>query len=158
MTQKTKGSRGLLLIAAFKLIKGLALLALGIGALKMLHKDVAAEVAQWIDILRVDPHNHYIQEALAKLGMVDDRELKALSVGTFFYSGLFLTEGIGLALRIRWAEYLTIISTASLLPIEIYEIVKDVSAAKIVVLLANIAVVVYLVIEVRRTRGTNTPK
>ncbi len=122
--------------------------------LKLLHTDVAAEVAQWIDILRVDPHNHYIQEALAKLGMVDDRKLKALSVGTFFYSALYLTEGIGLSLRKRWAEYVTIISTASLLPLEIYEIVKHVNAPKIVVLLANIAVLVYLVIEVRRTRNT----
>jgi uncharacterized membrane protein (DUF2068 family) len=154
MTAKTKGSRGLLLVAAFKLIKGLALLALGIGALRLLHKDVAVEVAQWIDILRVDPHNHYIQEALAKLGMVDDRKLRALSVGTFFYSALYLTEGIGLSLRKRWAEYVTIISTASLLPVEIYEIVKGVSAPKIVVLLVNIAVLVYLVIEVRRTRNT----
>jgi uncharacterized membrane protein (DUF2068 family) len=154
MTAKTKGPRGLLLVAAFKLIKGLALLALGIGALRLLHKDVAVEVAQWIDILRVDPHNHYIQEALAKLGMVDDRKLRALSVGTFFYSALYLTEGIGLSLRKRWAEYVTIISTASLLPVEIYEIVKGVSAPKIVVLLVNIAVLVYLVIEVRRTRNT----
>jgi len=154
MTAKIKGSRGLLLIAAFKLIKGLALLALAIGALQLLHKDVAAEVAQWIDILRVDPHNHYIQEALAKLGMVDDRKLKALSVGTFFYSALYLTEGIGLSLRKRWAEYVTIISTASLLPLEVFEIVKQVSAPKILLLLINIAVVVYLVIEVRRPRNT----
>jgi len=154
MTDKPKGSRGLWLIAAFKLVKGLGLLILGIGVLKLLHTDVAAEVAQWIDILRVDPHNHYIQEALAKLGMVDDRKLKALSVGTFFYSALYLTEGIGLSLRKRWAEYVTIISTASLLPLEIYEIVKHVNAPKIVVLLANIAVLVYLVIEVRRTRNT----
>ena len=153
MTEKTKGSRGLLLIAAFKLIKGLALLALGIGALRLLHKDVAAEIAQWIDVLRVDPHNHYIQSLLEKLGMVDDRKLKALSIGTFFYSALFLTEGFGLALRKRWAEYLTIVSTASLLPLEVYEIAKHVSAAKIVVLLANIAIVVYLVLEVRRTRN-----
>jgi uncharacterized membrane protein (DUF2068 family) len=153
MAGKTKGSRGLMLIAAFKLIKGIALLALGIGALRLMHKDVAAEVAQWIDILRVDPHNYYIQKLLAKLGMVDDRKLKALSIGTFFYSGLFLTEGVGLALRKRWAEYLTIISTASLLPLEVYEIEKHVSAARIVVLLANIAIVAYLVIEVRRTRN-----
>jgi uncharacterized membrane protein (DUF2068 family) len=144
-----------LLIAAFKLLKGLALLALGIGALKLLHKDVAAEIAQWIDVLRVDPHNHYIQLLLDKLGMVDDRKLKALSVGTFFYSALFLTEGIGLALRKRWAEYLTIISTASLLPLEIYEIVKRASVPRIVVLIANIAIVVYLVIEVRRTRNAH---
>src|ERR1700730_707419 len=153
MAEKTKGSRGLLLIAAFKLIKGLALLALGIGALKLLHKDVAAEIAQWIDVLRVDPHNHYIRLLLEKLGMVDDRKLKALSIGTFFYSALFLTECIRLALRKRWAEYLTIISTASLLPLEVYEIVKHVSAAKILVLVANIGIVVYLVREVRRTRN-----
>jgi uncharacterized membrane protein (DUF2068 family) len=153
MAGKTKGSRGLLLIAAFKLIKGLALLALGIGVLSLLHKDVAAEVAQWIDALRVDPHNHYIQVLLEKLGVVDDRKLKALSMGTFFYSALFLTEGIGLALRKRWAEYLTIISTASLLPLEVYEIVRHVSAPKIVALIVNIAIVVYLVIEVRRTRN-----
>jgi len=154
MTDKPKGSRGLWLIAAFKLVKGLGLLVLGIGALKLLHKDVAAEMAKWIDILRVDPNNHYIQEALARLGMVDDRKLKALSIGTFFYSALYLTEGVGLSLRKRWAEYVTIISTASLLPLEIYEIAKHVSAPKIAVLLANIAVLVYLVMEVRRTRNT----
>src|SRR4029077_1516887 len=136
-----------------KLIKGLGLLALAIGALSLLHKDVAAEIAQWLDALRVDPHNHYIQMLLEKLGMVDDRKLKALSVGTFFYSALFLTEGVGLALRKRWAEYLTIVSTGSLLPLEVFEIVKHSSAAKIVVLLANIAIVVYLVLEVRRTRN-----
>jgi uncharacterized membrane protein (DUF2068 family) len=153
MAEKIKGSRGLLFIAAYKLMKGLGLLALGIGVLRLLHKDVAAEIAQWLDVLRVDPHNHYIQKLLEKLGMVDDRKLKALSIGTFFYSALFLTEGVGLALRKRWAEYLTIISTASLLPLEVYEIAKGASPAKILVLLANIAIVVYLVIEVRRTRN-----
>ena len=153
MAEKIKGSRGLLFIAAYKLMKGLGLLALGIGALRLLHKDVAAEIAQWLDVLRVDPHNHYIQKLLEKLGMVDDRKLKALSIGTFFYSALFLTEGVGLALRKRWAEYLTIVSTASLLPLEVYEIAKGASPAKILVLLANIAIVVYLVIEVRRTRN-----
>ena len=153
MAGKTRGSRGLLLVAAYKFIKGIGLLALAIGALRLLHKDVAAEIAQWLDALRVDPHNHYIQMLLEKLGMVDDKKLKAVSIGTFFYSALFLTEGTGLALRKRWAEYLTIISTASLLPLEVYEIVKRADAARIVVLVANIAIVVYLVIEVRRTRN-----
>jgi uncharacterized membrane protein (DUF2068 family) len=153
MTEKTKGSRGLWLIAAFKLVKGLGLLILAIGALKLLHKDVTAEVERWINLLRFDLHNHHIEKLLAKLGMIDERRLEELSVGTFFYAGLFLTEGIGLALRKRWAEYLTIVSTASLLPLEIYEITKRVTTVKIVLLLINIAVVVYLVKEVRRTRS-----
>ena len=154
MTDKPKGSRGLWLIAAFKLVKGLGLLILGIGVLNLLHKDVAAEVERWINLLRFDPQNHLIQKLLAKLGMVDDRKLKELSIGTFFYSGLLLTEGVGLALRQRWAEYVTIVTTASLLPLEIYEITNRISAGRIVLLLINIAVVVYLVIEVRRTRNT----
>src|SRR5882762_7783461 len=148
-------SPGLRLIAAFKIFKGLTLLAVGIGALKLLHKDMAAQTEQWIEVLRVDPHNHYIHWVFEKLSILDARKLKELSVGTFFYSALFLTEGIGLALRKRWAEYFTIISTASLLPLEVYEIAKRADAARIVVLLANIAIVAYLVIEVRRTRPTH---
>lgn len=155
MAQKTKGSRGLLFVAAYKLIKGVALLALGIGALRLLHRDVATEVARWIDLLRIDPQNHYIQNLVARIAKVDARKLKELSIGTFFYSGVFLTEGVGLALRKRWAEYLTILTTASLLPLEIYEIARRFSAAKIVILLVNIAVVVYLVNEVRRTRNAH---
>ncbi len=155
MAEKTKGSRGLLLGAAYKLIKGVALLALGIGALRLLHRDVAAEAARWIDLLRIDPQNHYIQRLLARIAKVDARKLKELSIGTFLYSGVFLTEGVGLALRKRWAEYLTILTTASLLPLEIYEIAERFNVAKIVILLVNIAVVVYLVNEVRRTRNAH---
>lgn len=154
MTEKIKGSRGLWLIAAFKLLKGLALLAFAIGALKLLHKDVAAEADHWINYLRFDPRNQHIQKLLEKIGMIDDRKLKQLSLGTFFYSALLLTEGVGLALRRRWAEYVTIISTGSLLPLEIYEIAKRVDATRIILFLINVAVVVYLVIEVRRTRHT----
>ena len=153
MTEKRKGSRGLWVIAAFKLVKGLGLLILAIGVLNLLHKDVAAEAERWINFLRFDPHNHHIEKLLAKLGRIDERRLEESSVGTFFYAGLFLTEGIGLALRKRWAEYLTIVSTASLLPLEIYEITKHVTTVKIGLLLINIAVVVYLVKEVRRTRS-----
>lgn len=98
------------LIAAFKLLKGFALLALGIGALQLLHIHVATIIARWIDIFRVDPHNHFIHLLLAKLSILDDRRGKELSVGTFIYSAIFFTEAIGLALRQRWAEYFTIIT------------------------------------------------
>jgi uncharacterized membrane protein (DUF2068 family) len=143
-------SRGLLLIAAFKIFKGLALLAVGIGALKLLHKDVAAQIERWIELLRVDPHNHYIHWVLEKLSMLDARKLKELSVGTFFYSALFLTEGIGLALRKRWAEYFTIVSTSLFIPLEVYELAKRVTLAKGLLVLVNAGIVAYLVTELRR--------
>lgn len=143
-------SRGLLVIAAFKLLKGFVLLAVGIGALRLLHKDVAALAEHWINAFQVDPHNRYVDWLLTKLSIVDDKRLKELSIGTFVYSAVFLTEGTGLAFRKRWAEYFTIITTASFLPLEVYEIVRRVTAAKGVALLINIAVVVYLVRELRR--------
>jgi uncharacterized membrane protein (DUF2068 family) len=144
--------RGLQLIAAFKLLKAAALFALGIGALKLLHKDVAALIGHWIGVFQVDPHNRFIHKLLEKLPAVDDRRLKQLSAGTFIYSAVFFTEGLGLAFRKRWAEYFTIITTASLLPIEVYELSKRPSIGKGFALLINLAVVAYLVRELRRTR------
>jgi uncharacterized membrane protein (DUF2068 family) len=150
MAEKGTHSRGLRLIAAFKLLKGFALLALGIGALRLLHKDVAAIVEHWINVFQFDPHNHFINLLLEKLPMLDDWKLKELSAGTFIYSAIFFTEGIGLALGKRWAEYFTIITTASFLPLEIYELAKHASFGKGLALLVNLAVVAYLVRELRR--------
>jgi uncharacterized membrane protein (DUF2068 family) len=152
MPQRPSKGRGLLLIAGFKLLKACVLLAVGIGALNLLHKDVAALIEHWIGVFQVDPHNHFIHLLLEKLSILDDRRLRELSVGTFIYSGLFFTEGIGLAFRKRWAEYFTIITTSSLLPIEIYELIRHASIGKGFALLINLAVVVYLVRELRRTR------
>ncbi len=152
MAGKTSRGGGLRLIAAFKLLKGVALIGVGIGALRLLHKDTAAIVEHWVNVFRVDPHNHFINRLLEKLSILDDRRLKELSIGTFVYAGIFLVEGVGLALKKRWAEYFTIITTSSLLPIEIYELAKRASADKILALLINLAVVVYLIVELRRSR------
>jgi uncharacterized membrane protein (DUF2068 family) len=60
-----------------------------------------------------------------------------------------LTEGFGLLFRKRWAEYLTIIATGSFIPLEIYEIARHCSAARILLLIGNVAIVVYLIVHVR---------
>jgi uncharacterized membrane protein (DUF2068 family) len=139
-----------MLIAFFKLFKGLVLFAVGIGAVRLLHGDLAFEVERWADIFRVDPHNRYIYRLLEKLLSLDPRKLREFSVGTFFYSALLLTEGTGLLLRKRWAEYFTIIATSSFIPLEVYELTRRVSSPRLILLLLNVAVVVYLAIVLRR--------
>jgi uncharacterized membrane protein (DUF2068 family) len=52
----------------------------------------------------------------------------------------------------RWAEYFTIIATSSFLPLEVHELSRRVSSPRLVVFLLNVAVVVYVVIELRRNR------
>jgi uncharacterized membrane protein (DUF2068 family) len=147
-----ESTKTLLLIAFFKLFKGLLLIAVAIGAVKLLHRDMAETVEHWVNLLRVDPDNRLIHALLIRILRVSPHQLKELSIGTFAYAGLFLTEGIGLLLGKRWAEYLTIVTTAGLIPIEVYEISKHLTPLKIGVLIVNIAIVVYLAVRVRRTR------
>jgi uncharacterized membrane protein (DUF2068 family) len=139
-----------MLIAAFKLLKGLALLAVAFGALHLINKDLDVVMEHWVNFFRVDQNNHYIHALLERFTDLDDRKLRQLSIGTFFYSALLLTEGVGLAFRKRWAEYFTIIATSSFIPIELYEICRHVTLMKVVLLFVNLAVVAYLAMELRR--------
>jgi uncharacterized membrane protein (DUF2068 family) len=143
--------KAILLIALFKLIKGVLLIAVGIGAVRLLHRDVAEVVTRWVEILRVDPDNRLIHGLLTRIFSVSPNQLRALSVGTFLYAALLLTEGTGLLLRKRWAEYFTIITTAGLIPLEVYEILKHPTVAKTGVMVVNIAIVVYLIARVRKS-------
>ena len=137
------------LIGVFKLGKGLLLAALGVGALRLLHGDVAETVAAWIALLHVDPDNRYVTTVLEKISGVDDRTLKKLSAGTFVYAALLLTEGIGLLLLRRWAEYFTVIVTGLLVPLEIYELVRKFTTIRVAVVVVNVAIVLYLIWRLR---------
>lgn len=141
-----------LLIAVFKLFKAALLIAVGIGALHLLHHDLAASAMHWAQALRVDPDNRYIHRLLLRIFRVTPRQLRELSIGTFIYAGLFLSEGTGLLLRKRWAEYFVIISTGLFIPLEIYELVLHFTVVKLVVLIINALIVWYLVLRVRRGR------
>jgi uncharacterized membrane protein (DUF2068 family) len=146
---RQRGDAALLAIAVFKFIKGGALLALACGAITFFHKDVAAEVEHWLDQLRIDPDNRYITTLLNKLQLIHSKELKALSTVGAGYAALFLTEGTGLLFRKRWAEWLTIIATSSFMPLEVYELIKEFTPLRVVVLLVNAAVVLFLIYRVR---------
>lgn len=145
-----RGDRWIVAIGLFKLCKALALLAAGIGILKLLHRDVASVVTHWVEQLRLDPDNQYIHRGLARIFRVTPKQLKELSVGTFIYAGLYLTEGVGLTMRKHWAEYLTTISTALFIPLEAYEMYKRFTWARLSFLLINVAIVWYLAARIKR--------
>lgn len=134
---KRSRNKGLLAIALFKWLKGALLIVLAFGFLKLLHQDVAEVVEGFANKIGVDPDNRYLGAFLAKLNLLDDRKLKALSGLTFAYSALFLTEGTGLFFEKRWAEFLTIIVTASFMPLEFYELFKIPTIVKSLVLALN---------------------
>ena len=144
------GDLTLLLIAVFKFVKGALLLMLAFGALTLLHKDVASQVEHWLDQLRIDPDNKFIGTLLSKLQLVHTKELKEMSVLGAGYAAVFLVEGTGLLFRKRWAEWLTIVVTSSLMPLEIFALIKQFTVVRLIVMLVNAAVVLFLIYRVRQ--------
>ena len=139
-------NRGRMLVAigAFKLGKAVLLLALGLGVLRLGDPDVRDLLARLTAQLQIDPEGRHLGRMVQALVALDERQLRAVSAALCAYSVVFLTEGIGLLLRKRWAEYFTTIVTASLVPLEVYEFARHPSAIRMTVLLANIAIVWYL--------------
>jgi uncharacterized membrane protein (DUF2068 family) len=152
-TPPRRSDTALVLIGAFKLVKGLLLVAVGIGALGLLHRDIAAALGPLVAHLHIDPESRYLGRALAAVVALDDRALKRISAGTFFYAALLLTEGVGLLLRRRWAEYFTVLVTGSFIPLELYELTRRFTATRLILIGVNVAVVWYLVHHVRRREG-----
>jgi uncharacterized membrane protein (DUF2068 family) len=146
---KSADNRLIRLIAYFKLLKSALLIAVGMGAFHLLHKDLAVVLEHWVTVLGLDPGNQHVARALQKSGNLTPDKIKSLGVVSFIYAGLFLTEGIGLWMVKRWAEWFSVIITTSLLPVEVYEIHRHPSVTKVVVLIFNIAVVAYLVYRIR---------
>jgi uncharacterized membrane protein (DUF2068 family) len=149
-------SNWLVVIGVLKLFKALLFILLGVGALRLLHKDLVDSLSHLIQALRFDPENHFVNLVLEKVALINPHRLREISIGIFCYAALDIIEGVGLALEKTWAEYLTLILTASFLPWEIFEIMRHITWLKVVLLLLNILVVVYLVFHVQgrmRSRG-----
>ena len=136
-------------------MKALALLAIGVGAFHLMNKDLNDTLEHWANSIRVDPDNRYLKMALAHTLNISRKKLEFVGVATFIYAAMFGTEGTGLFLGKRWAEYMTILTTALLMPLEIYEICVHPNWIKIATLVINALAVVYLIVRVRTTAGGN---
>ena len=153
MASKRGGARSdawIILIGLFKLLKAASLLIIGFGVLHLLHRDVATVAEHWIEVLRVDPDNRFVHRALLRIFNITPKQLKELSVGTFVYAGIFLTEGTGLLMRKHWAEYMTLLSTALFIPLEVYEIYRHFTWLKVAVTIVNLLIVWYLAVRIKR--------
>jgi uncharacterized membrane protein (DUF2068 family) len=144
--------RGLLAIGLFKLAKAIFFFCVGVGAIHLLHKDLEDEVMRLALRLKFDPESRFVSLLLEKVDLIDAHRLRQISVATFGYSGLALTEGVGLLLEKVWAEYLTLILTVSFLPWELYELARRPDWFRLSLLLINIAVLWYLIWLLRRKK------
>jgi|SRR5579859_2491793 len=143
-------------IAAFKFVKALLLVMAGAGVLHLVHRDVASLAEDLVDRFQLDPGKPYVAHALARVSNLTPKQLHEIGVVAFIYGGLFLLEGIGLWSLKRWGEWITVVITSSLLPVEIYESFHRPTLPRIGVLLMNVAIVVYLVWRIRQADASES--
>lgn len=149
-------SRGLLLIGLFKLSKAVLSIALGVGALKLVHHDLGVVVLRVSDVLKIDPESRFVALLMSKADLIGAPQLKHFSALTFSYAVICLVEGTGLMLEKRWAEYFTISLTVLALPWECFELSKEVTALRLALLIINLIVLAYLAWLLRRQRRRET--
>jgi uncharacterized membrane protein (DUF2068 family) len=152
------GTLGFWLIGGMKLASALMLAAAGFGIFRLLDRDLGETLQHYASVLHLDPENRVVHEVIYRAAGIDRAHLRALGAGTFFYAVLEGFEGVGLLLRRRWAEYLTVVATGLLLPLEIYEIARKPTGIRILVLAANLAILAYLIDRLRRDHRARTRK
>lgn len=141
--------RWLLLIGALKLLKGVFFLALGIAMLRLLHRDVYLFALSVVQALHLDPDQRFISKLLDAASLLTAHRLILVSVVVFLYAGLDFLEGIGLLLRQRWAEYVTLVFTLALLPLEAFKLIWHPNHWIAIIFVTNIVIAVYLIWLVR---------
>ncbi len=138
-------NRILLTIALFKLFKATVMVAAGVAAIVFRKTDLARVMTHWVNYVRLDPHNRFIDPIIDRLHLITPQTMEMIAGGTFFYAIMFAIEGFGLYFEKVWAEYLVLIDTAVLLPLEIYEITRKPDVLRIGILVGNVLILTYLI-------------
>jgi uncharacterized membrane protein (DUF2068 family) len=146
-----KSNLALVGIGVFKLVKSVSLFALGVVLIHWRGHDLGAAASQWINDLWVG--RSFVDKIVLKLSTLDGRTIDEIVVGSFMYSMLLLVEGIGLCRRKRWAEFLTVGITASLLPFELYELTRRLTFTRAIIMAANLGILWYLIVQLSHDRS-----
>ena len=117
--------RYLKIIALFKIFKGALLFLLGFSILFLNSRPAwLDQISDWSEDQLLLHHSKPVLFLLNKIQELSagGGALRATGILALFYCGVLLTEGIGVYMQKRWAEWLMIFATAALIPLEIRHI------------------------------------
>ncbi len=132
-------------IALYKMLKVLLLLAIAYGEVRLRDDSLTAKLVNWASARPTGMEHRMVTQLLAWFSGLSTSRIHALRIVTLSYAAIFAVEGVGLWLEQRWAEWLTTIVTASLIPFELWELYYRPNLGKVAVVIANAAIVAYLV-------------
>jgi uncharacterized membrane protein (DUF2068 family) len=145
-----RGAGLLRFIGAFKVFKAVLLILTSISVFHLINKDLQDVILDWSRRLHIAPGNRYVDDLLDRVLTVTNRQLVVVGIVLLVYAAMFSVEGVGLLLLKSWAEWMTVITTSGLIPIEIFEMGRHPSRLKLFAMVINVAIAVYLFFHVRR--------
>ena len=143
--ERQKHNRWLVLIAVYKFLLALMFVAVGVGALRLMHKDIDELISHLGDLLRFNPESRFVNFLYDRASLINDPLLRRIGALAFSYAAISLAEGIGLYLEKAWGEFLTLLITASFLPWEIFEVIHRLTWVRVGLLVVNVLVFAYLI-------------
>jgi uncharacterized membrane protein (DUF2068 family) len=160
--QEPRRHRYLKLIALFKILKGVLLLVLGFSIIFLNSRPVwLDQISDWTDDQLLLHHTRAVVFLLSKLQEIvsGGGALRATGLLALFYCAVLLTEGIGVYLEKRWAEFLMIFATGALIPLEVRHVWHSMMLHRPVVvplllLLANCFIVWFLYRVLKRDKAS----
>jgi uncharacterized membrane protein (DUF2068 family) len=139
-------------VAGFELFKGIFVLLMGICALALVHKDVWLYAESLLAVFHINTDRHSAQLFLTFADSVTDARLWAAARIAFAYAVLRFTEGYGLWQGRTWAEWVAFVSGTLLLPLEVRELFRGVTAIRCLLLAGNVTLVLYMLYVIMSNR------
>jgi uncharacterized membrane protein (DUF2068 family) len=142
------------LIALYKIVKVVLLLLVAYGELRLRDASLVAKLLSWASARPYGLEHRMVSQLVEWFSGLSSSRAEALRLVTLGYAAVFAVEGIGLWMQKRWAEWLTVVITASLVPFEVWEMFTRPTLGKLAILLGNVGIVAYLVWHVRHQQST----
>jgi uncharacterized membrane protein (DUF2068 family) len=150
MALNDKMGRALRVVAVFEACKGVLVLFAGVALFSLFHQNIQIVAEQLVGHLHLNPAKNIPRIFIEASRNLTDARLLLLAFFAGLYSSMRFVEAYGLWFARRWAEWFALLSGSVYLPIELYELVKGVNGIKIVFILVNFTVVLYMAVMLKR--------
>jgi len=149
---KSGSGNGLRLVATFEALKGILVLAAGCGVLTLAHRNLHQAAVQLVKVLHFNPAQHYPNIFIDAADRVTDLQLWMLALSALLYAVIRIAEAYGLWTQQQWAEWFAVLSGAIYLPVELYEVSRELAWPRVTVLVVNLGIVAYLASVLSRSK------
>lgn len=154
-SRKPQFKNGLRIVSVFEAMKGILVLAAGCGILSFIHKDLHEAAVQLVKVIHLNPAKHYPSIFIDAADHVTDLQLWMMALSALIYSTVRLVEAYGLWKQMQWAEWFGLLSGGMYIPIEVFEVSRQLTWPRVTVLVINVGVVAYLAGVLAKSRKSH---